>query len=523
MMILATSNFGAVDWAIVVVYVVFSGAAGLLCRRYIRNISDYLVAGRSVGPYLSIATLSSTEMGLVTVMYMAEEGFSKGFAAFMLGIIMATAMIFLGATGFIVRPFRATGCVTVAEYYEKRFSRRVRVVGGIIIASMGILNMGMFPKMGGKFIQFFTGIEPTIEIGGHPCDAVALIMGVLLLIVVTYTVLGGMVSVVFTDYLQFLILAAGMAITTYYCMAEVSWSQMCEAVSDNVKGGGFNPFAWPGSLWIAWIFLLSVGAWATWQPVAFRTSSAEDEATTKPMFMCSGLTLVGRAVIPMLWGIGALTYFTVISPLSPEQLAQKEFSFEAMPMFLAEIVPSVIAGVLMAGMVAAFMSTFDSYLLSWAGVIVQDVMAPLRRDGLSQQARVRWSRLLVVVIAVFLFLWSVYYQPPETVWTYMALTGTSYVAGALALLVAGLYWRRASSTGAMLALIVGAVIPVGNMFMGQFLQWGGIVKEPPISSDQAGLATYIIAGAAMVLGSLMWPDAPSVPLAIPIPNDEGGN
>ena len=84
-----TSNFGTLDWAIVAFYLLGTVIIGLYANRYIQNLSDYIVAGRSLRSYLAIATMVGSELGLVTVMYSAQKGFTGGFAAFHIGLIGA--------------------------------------------------------------------------------------------------------------------------------------------------------------------------------------------------------------------------------------------------------------------------------------------------------------------------------------------------------------------------------------------------------------------------------------------------
>ena len=104
--------------------------------------------------------MTGTELGLVTVMYAAQSGYNGGFASFHIAVIAGVVTLFVGLTGFVVGPLRKTGVLTIPEYYERRFGRRVRIFGGIILASAGILNMGLFLKLGAKFIVGVTGLPP---------------------------------------------------------------------------------------------------------------------------------------------------------------------------------------------------------------------------------------------------------------------------------------------------------------------------------------------------------------------------
>jgi SSS family solute:Na+ symporter len=156
---------------------------------------------------------------------------------------------------------------------------------------------------------------------------------------------------------------------------------------------------------------------------------------------------------------------------------------------------SGLLGLLAAGMLAGFMSTHDSYLLAFSGVITQDIVAPLCGGRLSDRARIAVTRILILVIGLFLLIWGLWYELKATLWDYMALTGTVYFAGALPVLIGGLYWRRASSTGAMMALLAGliALAPIFNS---------------TLDKRTVALLAFALAPVLMVVFSLLVPDPP---------------
>ena len=153
-----------IDLLIVLVYVGGTIVAGLLARSAIHGISDFLVAGRALKTHMAVATMVSTGLGLVTVMYSAQKGFTGGFAAFHIAVIAGVVAFIVGITGFIVIPLRKMGVMTIPEFYEKRFSRGVRIMGGLLLALSGILNMGLFLKAGALFVTGLTGMtDPGFE------------------------------------------------------------------------------------------------------------------------------------------------------------------------------------------------------------------------------------------------------------------------------------------------------------------------------------------------------------------------
>ena len=104
------TNFSwSIDGSIVGLYLLATMIAGVMVRRYVGKVEDFLVAGREVNVFLGIASLAATEFGVITCMYTAEGGYSYGFAGATPGILMALAMFFVGATGFCVKPLREAG------------------------------------------------------------------------------------------------------------------------------------------------------------------------------------------------------------------------------------------------------------------------------------------------------------------------------------------------------------------------------------------------------------------------------
>ncbi|MDP6777473.1 MAG: sodium:solute symporter family protein, partial [Candidatus Latescibacteria bacterium] len=457
------SNFGTIDWAIVAAYLAGTVAVGIYANRFIRNMADYMVAGRSLKPYLAVATMIGSELGLVTVMYMAQKGFTGGFAAFHIGLIAGVSTLIIGLTGFIVVPLRAMGVMTIPEFYERRFGRGVRIAGGIILAFAGILNMGLFLKAGAIFVTGLTGLTDPIY--------VSLVMTVMLAIVLLYTILGGMVSVVITDYVQFVVLSFGIIFACGMAVHTLGWSHIVDTVRVIHGEAGFNPMhegTGFGPSYMVWmIFTAGIVSSAVWQTSVMRACAAESTAVVKKLYVWSSIGFLIRFMLPQFLGICALVYFfhhdagraVFFSGSAP--VTDSAVTLRAMPVFLSQILPAGIIGLIGAGLLAAFMSTHDSYLLCWASVLTHDVVAPISGETLSTRARLLLSRAFIFIIGAFLLVWGLWYDLGQDLWDYMAISGAIYFTGAFALLCLGLYWKRASTTGAYLALFAGIASIVG--------------------------------------------------------------
>ena len=457
------TNFTTIDWVIVVVYLLLSVGIAFFVKRYAGNMTNFVSAGRAVGTWLGIATLTGTEMGLITVMYSAQKGFTSGFAAFHIGVIAGFVAFLIGVTGFIVVRLREHEVLTIPEYYEKRFGRRTRILGGIMLAFGGLLNMGLFLKVGAMFIVGITGMVP---------DSVAVntVMVVLLALVLVYTVIGGMISVVITDYIQFVILSVGILVTGWLAIDFVGWDNLFKTVRTYKGEAGFNPvaaesgFGWE---YVGWMFFLGIVNCALWPTAVARALAMESTTALKRQYTWSSISFAIRMIIPNLLGICAFVFVMNKAPdlqavFFPEEADVKAVdNLYAMPIFLGRILPAGLIGLITAAMIAAFMSTHDGYLLCWSTVITQDIIAPLFKERLDNPTRIKITRILIVLIGLYILYWGLFYTGEEDIWDYMAVTGAIYFTGAFSLLFGGLYWHRASSTGAVLALMAGITAVIG--------------------------------------------------------------
>jgi SSS family solute:Na+ symporter len=541
-------HFGPLDWAITIISLIATVWIGLRTRRYVGRIEDYLVANRGMGVYVGTASLVSTEIGIVTYMYQAQFGFLAGFSAFIVGLITIAVCFAVGRSGFVISRLRELEVMTVPEYLERRYSRRVRVLAGVMMAVGGSLNLGIFPIIEARYLSITAGIPPRY---------VAWVMAALLLIALAYTALGGMLSLMVTNYLQYVLLAAGTSLVTAFCLWRIGWSGMTGAVADHMHGRGLNPFAdlGVGPAFILWQVLLWVAFMTVWQSAAMRGFSARDAATGRKVFTLTSVLFLGRAVIPMAWGIAALAFFAGrVTPRAPvpgetpvaemarlqgelaagfqplldqgrleellprverlEELAEterspphaesaralrEEMGMVAMPWMVASLIPVGWAGLVMAGMLAASVSTYAGYFLGWSAVISQDVVSPLLGRQLSEAGKLRLTRATIVALVAFIMVWSLVYRVPGPAYFYLQVTANLFMAPTLLTIAGGLYWRKASAAGAWACFILGAAASLAYLIPGIGLSVGA-----------AGNLSWGLAVVGLVAGSLLRPPPPAV-------------
>jgi Na+(H+)/acetate symporter ActP len=205
-----------------------------------------------------------------------------------------------------------------------------------------------------------------------------------------------------------------------------------------------------------------------------------------------------------------------------------ELGLVAMPWMLAAVLPTGLLGLVVAGMLAASISTYAGYFLSWSSIIAQDVVAPMLSRGtsvspvpreaseltsadpsspgphgapqddgaLTSRSRLLLTRITVVALTVFIMVWSLVYDLPGPAYFYLQVTANLFMAPTLIAVVGGLYWRRASATGAALAFVLGAGASLAYLVPGLGLDVA-----------TAGNLSWALAVAGFVAGSLLVPPA----------------
>ena len=521
------TNFSAPDAVIVVLYLLGTVALGVYVNRHIHSAGDFLVGGRASGASLSIATLIGTELGLVTLMYAAIEGFVGGFAYLMTPVIWGVVTLAIGLSGVGIARMRRLRLTTIPEYFQRRYNRRVRVTAGVVCVIAGVLNMSIFPKMGAVFLTFATGYGGRDDIE----TIIKVITTVLVLLVLLYTALGGMVAVIVTDYVQFVVLSIGLLLGLVFCLSSpgLNWDNVVTSWQSANGEAAMNPVVAPRYGWDYLVLQVMLAATATicWAPNATRSLTTADEATTRRAYALASTGLFARFAIPGLWGIIAFTFLHLAD--GPQGLshyfseAQLELhdgrAAQAMPLLLGKVLPSIWLGILMAGLMAAFMSTHDSYLLAWSSVATQDVVAPLLGRELTSGERIWATRLFILAIGAFLIVVGIWFELPDNVWKFLSITGTIYLSGSAAALLGGMYWRGASSTGALMSIVGGMLAALG--LIDEWLQQQLALALGYVSPDgepvfkqvsqyvngfTIAIACFVTCAVLFVVGSLLFPD-----------------
>ena len=472
-----------IDISIIVIYLSLIFSVGILMRNRINNFASFMIAGQGLGLSLGVTSMLGTELGLITVMYNAQTGVLQYFSAFHIGLFAFIVTLTVGLSGFVVTKLRDMNVKSIPEFYGKIFGQKVRVIGAFLLVIGGTLNMGIFLNIGAKFVQSIFGFEGSDQI-------LKIIMIILLIIVLVYTMMGGMLSVVVTDYFQFIVLSVGLIFCVFYSILILGWTNIFDSV-EKISLTPYNPFESKGSSYVVWQIVLAFVSAVIWPTAITRALTMKDSDTVKKQYIWSSISFLIRFMIPCFIGICAVVYYNVNPLLENDTLS-------LMPRYLSDILPIGLLGLVTAGMLSAFMSTHDSYLLCWSTIITNDIIEPLYGSKISSKNKINISRLIIVILGLYILYWGLFYEGSDSIWSYIGITGAIYFSGAITVLIGGLYWEKASETGAILALIGGLLALIGLEPIREYL---AINLKP----EEIGLLSILFTFLMMLFGSLLFP------------------
>ena len=499
------------DLALVVVLLAALVWVGCWARRYTRSVAHFTVAGRGMGMWLGLGAAVAESIGLVSIANSCQQGFRNGFSFIWLGLAvnLCISIPLFGIMGLGIKRYRATRVQTLPQYYEMRYSRRVRLFAGITLALGGVLNMAIFPIVESHFLLEFLNIPNSVvfDAGFFQFTMFRVVLAILLALAVFFTMIGGMVTVIVTDYLQSVLILMSITVITFLVFRVAGVANIMRAVDTHLGAAAFNTLSRRsiGPVFVVVFILGSIIQRLAFPPSLQKMSAAKSPEVVRKMFLLSTIFTQGRGMMFVAWGLAALALF---GPEVPAGYDPEVYGRVVGGRLIATVVKGVplIKGLALTAFLFASISTNDSYLLSWASVIANDCIAAARRKPLSREGHLRALKFSSVGIAVFIFLFGCWYTPKETILQFFYLTGAIFGACGLVTWF-GLYWRRANSPGAWACLITGLVLPVGWFV---FQKYFGHVLESEahrglarwINSDYAALWATVVPALAMIAGAL---------------------
>jgi Na+/proline symporter len=233
-----------IDWVIVCIPLLVIIGIGLKSQKYIKGVSDFLTAGRVAGRYVVCVANGEAAMGLISLVAVYEAMYNSGFAYGFWSSIAAPIGIIMGLTGYCTYRFRETRAMTMGQFLEIRYSRSFRILAAFLQSTSGILNYGLFPAVGARFLVYFCDLPLQTNIFGLVFPTFGLVMALLLGLAVLVACLGGQITIMVTDCVQGLLSYPMYAIIVIYIICRFSWfHELAPTLLDRPPGKSMlNPF-----------------------------------------------------------------------------------------------------------------------------------------------------------------------------------------------------------------------------------------------------------------------------------------
>lgn len=441
------------DYAVLAVYFVLLVAVCLRVARRSPDADELFLAGRSLGAGVVGLSLFASNISSTTLIGLPGAAFTSGIAVANYEWMAALVLVF---TALFVAPlFIGQRLTTVPELLERRFDPRLRrYLSGVSIFLSLVLDTAGSLFAGAIVLQVFF---PALPLGAS-IAGLALFAGL-------YTAAGGLRAVVYTDVLQSLVLLAGAAILAALVFAEFdfSWAQAKAAMPEGHLSL-LRPLDDPDLPWLGTLIGLPVLGFYYWtmnQYVAQRLLGARSlEAAGRGALLAAALKLLPLflMVLPGAMAVGLLP------PLTR--------SDEVFPRLLLEYAPAGLAGLVLAGLLAAIMSSVDSALNSASTLITVDFIQP-RRPQLSAQALARLGRWLTLGLMLLAALWAPMIDHFPGLFAYLQAAFAYVTPPLVAVFLLGLWWPKLGARAALRALLSGHTLSL-VWFVATQLGWLGL-------------------------------------------------
>ncbi|MFZ9434251.1 MAG: sodium:solute symporter family protein, partial [Burkholderiaceae bacterium] len=422
----------------VIVYMIVTIGIGLLAARRVHSAKDYLVAGRSLPLYMNVATVFATWFGAETVLSVSATFARDGLSGIPGDPFGASICLVLAALLF-AKLFYRMNLLTIGDFYKKRYGKSVEVLtsAAIVLSYLGWTSAQMTAL--GLVIYGLSG--GAVELN----TAILLGAG----IVVVYTIFGGMWSVAFTDLFQTVIILVGLsAVAVLVGDLAGGFGTVVERAAADGKLA-FFPAADDTAAWWAMagaFFAFAFGS-IPQQDVFQRMTSAKDEKTAVRGTIIGGLVYFGFAFVPMFIAYSALVADPSLGGLFASEDARE----------IQRILPDLVLGkmplwaqVLFFGaLLSAILSTASGALLAPTATFTENVLRPFV-PNMSDRQFLLTLRVVLVTFTACALLFAV--NSESTMYEMVQNAYNVTLTGAFIPLVAGAFWHRANTQGALLSV-----------------------------------------------------------------------
>jgi len=458
----------------VALYLLVTIGIGLVAARRVHSSKDYLVAGRSLPLYMNVATVFATWFGAETVLSVSATFAKDGLGGIPGDPFGAAACLVIAALLF-ARLFYRMNLLTIGDFYKLRYGKAVEVLTSVAIT---------LSYLGWTSAQMTAlGLVIHVLSGGALELNQAIMMGAL--VVMIYTIFGGMWSVAFTDLFQTVVIVIGLTLVAM--LVSDSAGGMGKVVEHAAAEGkfAFFPSDAPGWWAMAGAFFAFAFGSIPQQDVFQRMTSAKDEKTAVRGTIIGGLVYFGFAFVPIFIAYAALVAHPELGKLFGDEDAR----------VIQRILPDLVLGqmptwaqvMFFGALLSAILSTASGALLAPTAIFTENVLRPFA-PHMGDRQFLFTLRIILVTFTAGALLFAL--NSKSTMYEMVQNAYNVTLAGAFVPLVAGAYWKRANTQGALLSIILG---------IGSWLAASQVAADAMVPSNLVGLFASVV---GMVMGSL---------------------
>jgi len=441
--------FGAVNFAVLILYLLSMVGVGVYFARKSRNTDDYFRGGQKIPWWVAGCSIFATMLSSITYMAIPAKAFAQDMV-YMLGNFMIPVVAPIAV--FLALPFfRQIDATSAYEYLEKRFNRPVRLFASASFTLFHIFRMGIVMSLAGLALATVTPLTPAESV---------LIMGVLSIL---YCTMGGVEAVVWTDTIQTFVLLGG-AILCLGLMLVESGQGLGAFFSTAWADGKFhmvNLYFDPTSASLAlWVVIIggigqNLSSYTADQAVVQRYMTTPDIRRAAGSIWTAAFLTVPSSLL--FFGLGTGLY--IFYKAHPEKLDPTYLTDQILPLFITHEVPMGVAGLIVAGVFAAPQSTISTSMNSTATTMVSDFLRPFNMLK-SERGYLNAARTVTFVFGVFGTMLGLLFIDPENrslfdsfikvIGLFMGVLGGLFGLGVLT--------RRANAWGSLLGALAGATV-----------------------------------------------------------------
>ncbi len=425
--------------AIVSFYLLLMIFVGIYSSKKISNNEDFMVAGRNLGPVLMAGTLAATEIGGGSSLGVAEKAYGQwGLGASWYVITMGIAFIILS---LIAPKLRTAEVKTVPEYFRRRYGKSAGLITSIVM---------IMPLIGLTAVQFMASATIVSVMLGLDFQTSVTIVAI---VVTAYSILGGLLAVSLTDFIQVFLIVVGMALAIPFSLNLAGGMQN---VIQNVPPETMNILGGIDVSTIIGLIVMYVASFTVGQEAVCRFYAARDSKAAVQGSIISAIINFIYAFIPTILGI--ITLALINMDKLDGAIILKDGAKYALPHLAMQTMPALIVGLLFAGIISATMSSADSDLLGAGSIFGNDIYKVYIKKDATQEDVMKVTKLVMLIVGILG--WTIAMTNTKNIINILMFSFTLRAAGAFFPYVFGLYWKKSSLEGTIGSLIAGSVVVV---------------------------------------------------------------